>query len=171
MGLETALYHPPKAEALQIHICYKNWINVPSLTIVSTHFFLYKGPSARSSSRGSYVFTSFGTVYHLKTRNTPLISTAYLVLYTLYVFTVKAGHGHCKFQRKPACKPLVMSIATKCWRTLSGLFSPDLIGQSSCRILTTHDKTRPILHDDWSIRLGENRPDWTLKHLVAMLSL
>ena len=39
------------------------------------------------------------------------------------------------------------------------------------RILTTHDKTRPILHDDWSIRLGENRPDWTLKHLVAMLSL
>ena len=27
-----------------------------------------------------------------------------------------------------------------------------------------------ILHDDWSIRLGENRPDRVLKHLAAMLS-
>ena len=26
-----------------------------------------------------------------------------------------------------------------------------------------------ILHDGWSIRLGENRPDQLLKHLVAML--
>ena len=51
-----------------------------------------------------------------------------------------------------------MSIAAKCLRTLAGLFSPNLIDQSSCRILTTHANTRPILHDDWSIRLGENRP-------------
>ena len=29
--------------------------------------------------------------------------------------------------------------------------------------------TRPILHDDWLIRLGENRPDKALKHLAAML--
>ena len=26
-----------------------------------------------------------------------------------------------------------------------------------------------ILHDDWSIRLGENRPDGVLKHLAAIL--
>ena len=49
------------------------------------------------------------------------------------------------------------SIAAKCLRALSGLFSPKLIDQSSCMILTIHAKTRPILHDDWSIRLGENR--------------
>ena len=34
------------------------------------------------------------------------------------------------------------SIAAKCFRALSGLFSPNLIDQSSCRILTTHAKTR-----------------------------
>ena len=27
-----------------------------------------------------------------------------------------------------------------------------------------------ILHDDWPIRLGENRPDRVLKHLSAVLS-
>ena len=48
-------------------------------------------------------------------------------------------------------------IAAKWLRALSGLFSPKLIHQSSCRILNTHVKTRPILHDDWSIRMGENR--------------
>ena len=37
------------------------------------------------------------------------------------------------------------------------------IDQSSCRILTTHAMIRSILHDDWSIRLGENRPDRALK--------
>ena len=26
-----------------------------------------------------------------------------------------------------------------------------------------------ILHDDWSIRLGENRSEQTLKHMAAML--
>ena len=49
------------------------------------------------------------------------------------------------------------SIVTKCLRTLSGLFSPNLIDQSSYRILTTHAKTRPIMHDEYSIRMGENR--------------
>ena len=49
------------------------------------------------------------------------------------------------------------SIAAICLRTLSGLFSSNLIDQSSCRILTIYAKARPILHDDWSIRLGENR--------------
>ena len=42
-----------------------------------------------------------------------------------------------------------ISKAAKCLRALSGLFSPKLIDQSSCRILTTHVKTRPVLHDDW----------------------
>ena len=64
-----------------------------------------------------------------------------------------------------------LCIAAKCLRTLSGLFSANLIYQSSCEILTAHAKTRPILNDDWSIRLGENRPDSVLKHLMAMLCL
>ena len=49
------------------------------------------------------------------------------------------------------------SIAANYLIALSGLFSPNLIDQSSCMILTTHARTRPILHDVWSIRLGENR--------------
>ena len=61
------------------------------------------------------------------------------------------------------------SIPAKCLRILPGLFSPNLTDQSSCRILTTHAKTRHILHDDLSVRLGENRPDSGLKHLAAML--
>ena len=64
-----------------------------------------------------------------------------------------------------------MSIAAKFLRTMASLFSPNLIDQSSCRILSTHAKARPILRDDWSIRLGENRPDRALKHLAAMLVL
>ena len=64
-------------------------------------------------------------------------------------------------------KLYAVSIVAKCLRTLSGLFSPNLIVQSSCRILITHAKIRPILHDDWSIRLGENRLDKALKHLAA----
>ena len=51
---------------------------------------------------------------------------------------------------------------------LPGLFSPRLIYQSSCRILTSHIKTMPILHDDWLDKLGENRPDRALKHLAPM---
>ena len=47
--------------------------------------------------------------------------------------------------------------SAKSLRALSGLFSLNLIDQSACRVLTTHAKTRPILHYDWSIRLGENR--------------
>ena len=52
---------------------------------------------------------------------------------------------------------------------VKSIFS-QLIDQSSCRILTTHAKTRPTLHDDWSIRFGENRADRVLKHLASMLS-
>ena len=62
-----------------------------------------------------------------------------------------------------------LSIATKCLSTLSGLFSPYIIDKSSCRILITHAKTTPILHDDWSPGLGENRPERALKHFPAML--
>ena len=28
-----------------------------------------------------------------------------------------------------------------------------------------------MVHDDWSIRLGENRPDRDLKHLAAILTV
>ena len=55
------------------------------------------------------------------------------------------------------------SIAAKCLGALSGLFSPSLTDQSSCKILTIHAKIRPILHDDWSIRSGENRRYWSLQ--------
>ena len=61
------------------------------------------------------------------------------------------------------------SIAAKCLITVPSLFSPNLIDQSSCRALTTHAKIRSILHDDWLIRLGENRPDRALEHLMGML--
>ena len=64
---------------------------------------------------------------------------------------------HVKRQKSLICSET--SIPAKCLRTLSNLFSPKLVNQASCRILTTAAKTRPILHDDWSIRLGENRPD------------
>ena len=59
------------------------------------------------------------------------------------------------------------SIAGKCLRTMSSLFSPNLIDQ--CGILLTQARARPILHDDWSIRLGENRPGRVLKQLAGML--
>ena len=61
------------------------------------------------------------------------------------------------------------STAAKCLRTAPSLFSPNLIDQSSCT-MTTHPKAKPILHDDWPVRLGEYRPDRAFKHLVAMLS-
>ena len=51
----------------------------------------------------------------------------------------------------------VVSIAAKCFESSFRSISPNLIDQSSYRILTTHTRTRPILHDDRSIRLGENR--------------
>ena len=54
-------------------------------------------------------------------------------------------------------------------RTISGQFSGNLIDKSPYRILTTHARTSPILHDAWSLKLGENRPNRTLKYLVAML--
>ena len=52
------------------------------------------------------------------------------------------------------------NIVAKCLKALSGLYSPNLVDQSACRILTTHAKTRSILHDDRSICLGENRPNY-----------
>ena len=56
-----------------------------------------------------------------------------------------------------------------CLRTVSSLFSPNLVDQSSCRIPTKHAKARPILQADWSIRLGENRPpDRALKHPISI---
>ena len=54
---------------------------------------------------------------------------------------------------------VLLYIRRKCLRALSGLFSPNLIDQSSCRILIIYGKTRPILLDDWPIRLGDNRPN------------
>ena len=62
-------------------------------------------------------------------------------------------------------------MVVKCLTTPSGLFSPKIIDESSCRILATHAKTRPILQDDWSIRLGENRPDQSSKKLGDYASL
>ena len=63
----------------------------------------------------------------------------------------------------------LLEVADKCLRTLSCLSSPNLIDQSSCSILTTRAKARPNLHNDLSIRLGENRLDRALKHSAAML--
>ena len=61
------------------------------------------------------------------------------------------------------------SIAAKCLRTMSSLFSPNLIDQSSCRMGLALACVARILHDNWSMRLGENRLDMVLKHLAAML--
>ena len=63
----------------------------------------------------------------------------------------------------------LMSIAAKCLRILSGLFSPNLIDQSSCKMDLVLACVVRMLHDDWSIRLGENIPYRVLKRLVAML--
>ena len=70
-----------------------------------------------------------------------------------------------------AKKAVATSIAAEGLITVSSLFPPNLIDQSSCRILTIPSKTKPILHDDWSLRLGEKRLDRTLAHLAAMLLL
>ena len=61
------------------------------------------------------------------------------------------------------------SIVARCFRAQLGLFSPNLIDQSSCRMGLVLACVVRILHDDWSIRLGENRPDEARKYLVAML--
>ena len=75
--------------------------------------------------------------------------------------------------RKNTSNTFQYSIATKCFRPLLGLFFPNLLNQSSCRILTLHAKTRPILHHDWSIKLGDNRLYQSLikvlKHSATML--
>ena len=59
----------------------------------------------------------------------------------------------------------------KCLRALPDLFSPNLIDQSSCKLNLVSACVGRILHDDWSIRLGENRRGRVLKHLTAMLFL
>ena len=64
---------------------------------------------------------------------------------------------------------LLRSIAAKCLRALSGLFSPNLIGQSACKMDLALACVVLILRDDWSIWSGENRLDRVLKHLAAML--
>ena len=51
------------------------------------------------------------------------------------------------------------SIVTNSLKTLSGLFSPNLIDQSSCKMSLVLACVVRTLHDDWSIRLGEYRLD------------
>ena len=63
------------------------------------------------------------------------------------------------------------STAAKRLRAPSGLFSPNLIDQSSYRMDLALVCVVGILHDDWSIRLGENIFDMVLKHLAAMHTL
>ena len=60
-------------------------------------------------------------------------------------------------------------VAAKCIRAQSGLFSPNLTDQSSCRMGLVLGCVVRILHDDWLIRSGENWPDEARKHLVAKL--
>ena len=59
------------------------------------------------------------------------------------------------------------SIAAKCLRAC--LPSCNLIDQSSGRMGLALACVVRILHDDWSIRLGENRLHMVLKHLATML--
>ena len=66
-------------------------------------------------------------------------------------------------------KLIQFSITAKCLRALSGLFSPNLISQPSCKMDLVLACVVRILQDDWSIRLGENRLDRVLKHFVTML--
>ena len=47
----------------------------------------------------------------------------------------------------------------------------DSIVATCLRALTTHARNRPILYDEWSSRLGENRPDRAHKCLATMLLL
>ena len=64
-----------------------------------------------------------------------------------------------------------MAIAVKCLRALFGLFSPNLIDQSSCRMGLALTCVVRLLDDDWSIRLGENKLCMVLRHLGAMLCM
>ena len=56
-------------------------------------------------------------------------------------------------------KLILLSIAAKCFSGLSGLFSPNLIDQSSCKMGLVLACVVRMLHNDWPISLGENRPD------------
>ena len=62
----------------------------------------------------------------------------------------------------------MLCISAKGLRSLSGLFSSNLTDQSSRRMGLVLACVVGILHDDWSLRLEENRPGRVLKHLVAM---
>ena len=64
-----------------------------------------------------------------------------------------------------------VSTAANCLIALLGLFSPNLTDQSACKMGLALACVVVILHDDWSIRSGENRLDRVLKHLAAMLCL
>ena len=61
------------------------------------------------------------------------------------------------------------SIAAKCLRALSGIFSSNLIDQSACKMGLALACVIIILHDDWSIRSRENKLNRILKHFAAML--
>ena len=61
------------------------------------------------------------------------------------------------------------SIIAKCSIALLGLFSPNVIDQSSCKMGLVLACMVIILHDDWSIRSGINGPDMACSHLAAML--
>ena len=61
------------------------------------------------------------------------------------------------------------SIAAKCLRATSGLFFPNLLDQSACKMRLALACVVIILHDDWSTKLEENRLGGALKHLAAML--
>ena len=49
-------------------------------------------------------------------------------------------------------------------KALSGVFSPNLIDQSSCKMGLVLACMVRILHDDWSNRSGENRSNRALKY-------
>ena len=76
--------------------------------------------------------------------------------------------GKLKAISSLATKTYCSSIAAKCLRALSGIFSPNLIDQSTCKMGLALACVITILHDDWSARLGDNRLYRVLKHLTAM---
>ena len=81
--------------------------------------------------------------------------------------TLESLHTSTKVQYSPGTMYL-LSTAAKCLRALSGLFSPNLTNQSSCKMGLVLECVVRILYDDWSIKLQENRPDMGLKHLAVM---
>ena len=64
---------------------------------------------------------------------------------------------------------LLLEFSCQMFENSDKVFSPNLIDQSSCKMGLVLVCVVRILHDDWSIRLGENRPARALKHLAAIL--